>query len=606
MHPDELFSILRPPLSFSDLAKIGLDEVPFFRQALVLEFGFWIAVLLLAAILLRIKPAGFQRLEALGRALARKRGLVVGMVTLAALLLRAVLLIALPYPEPVVHDEYSYLLQAATFASGKITNPTPPGWEHFEAFHINLRPTYQSMYPPGQALFLAGAEIVHAHPWWGVWLSVGLMCGAICWMLQGWLPPQWALLGGLFCVIRFATFSYWINTYWGGAVAAIGGALLLGSLPRLKRNPRARYATLLALGLAILAITRPYEGFVFSLPAMVAVVIWFARAWKRSQVRIASVIPAMALLVGLMLGLGYYNWRSTGNPLVMPYMANHQQYHITRPFIWQSRLPVPDYRHQVMRTFYVFHELPDYLRRGDPDGYARLLRRNAGMCYEFFVWPMMIPTVFALWAMMKSPKMRILSITFLMTLAGLLIEQWPPHAHYAAPALGLVLVVVIYALRLGWTWQPRGLPWGPMLVRSAVLVVFALALSSLGLRITNPFDLRPNLQTVPEQLERARLVSELERIPGQHLVLVHLRLPDRGSVFWIYNDPDLNHSRIIWAHDMGAAENQELINLYPNRRVWMVDKDDVVDRLVPYSQSDQLAQSARDAYSTSGEAHVQQ
>jgi hypothetical protein len=605
MHPDELFSILHPPLSRSELARLNLDEIPFFRQGLVLEFAFWIVVLLLAAILLKTRPAFFQKIEAWGKNVARKQGLVVGMIVLTALVLRAVLLIAIPYPDPVVHDEYSYLLQAATFASGKITNPTPPGWEHFETFHVNMRPTYQSMYPPGQALFLAAAEVVGAHPWWGVWLSVGIMCGALCWMLQGWLPPHWAFLGGLFCVIRFSTFSYWVNSYWGGAVSAIGGALVLGSLPRLKRNPRARYVVLFVLGLAFLANTRPYEGFIFSLPAVAALVICLGGAWKRSELKFATLIPGIALLIAVAIAAGYYNWRSTGNPTFMPYMANHQQYHITRPFIWQTRLPVPEYRHQVMRTFYVFHELPDYLNRANPDGYSRLIIRGIRVYYDFFIWPMFIPAVFAMWSMMKSRKMRIFPITLLLVLAALLVEQWPAHDHYAAPVLGAVLMVVIYGLRLLRTWRPKGVPWGPMLVRSAVLTVFAFALSALALKIINPLGLSPTNNAVPAEIERARLMSRLEQVPGKHLVFVHFRVRERGSYFWIYNDPDLDRSKIIWAHDMGEAENQQLIRLYPNRQVWIVNKDDVINPLVPYSQADQLAGFMPPPHLDSGASHAQ-
>ena len=60
------------------------------------------------------------------------------------------------------------------------------------------------------------------------------MSGAICWALQGWMPPAWAFLGGLLAMIRLATFSYWVDSYWGGTVAALGGALVIGALPRMK------------------------------------------------------------------------------------------------------------------------------------------------------------------------------------------------------------------------------------------------------------------------------------------------------------------------------------------------------------------------------------
>src|SRR5262249_30210580 len=228
-------------------------------------------------------------------------------------------------------------------------------------------------------------------------------------------------------------------------------------------------------------------------------------------------------------------------------------------------------------TFYIFHELPDYLDRDNPDGYMKLFRQRVSVYYDFFIWPMMIPVIFALWMMMKSRKVRILSITLLLMFGGLLIEQWPPHDHYAAPVLCVALTVVIYGLRLAWTWQPKGVPLGPMLVRSAVLVVFALSLVALGRRMINPYDMNPYIRVVPEQIERARLIAQLDHIGGEHLVFVHFHRAERGSIFWIYNDPDLSHSRIVWAHDMGDAENKELMKMYPNRKAWRVDKDDAID-----------------------------
>jgi hypothetical protein len=510
---------------------------------------------------------------------ARRKLLAAVAVGACTLAIRVALIPLWGVPSPMWHDEFSFLLAADTFAHGRLTNPTHPMWIHFEAFHIIQHPTYMSMYPPGQGLMLAAGQLL-GHPWIGELVTTALVCGFLCWMLQAWLPPAWALLGAALAMLQIGTLSYWMNSYFGSSLPALGGILVLGALPRIERYGRLRDALLMGAGLAILANTRPYEGFVFSLPIAVAMLLWLRRPKKISASRAfwRVVLPLVLILGATGAGMCYYFWRVTGNAFVMPYEVDRETYAMAPYFVWQKPRPEPVYHHAEMREFYVQWELRDYLRGRSVAGYLHRLGHKIRMLWSFYAGPVFTLPLLAFPWLFRDRRMRFPLILAGVVVFSILIETWTLD-HYVAPALGLFYLLLMQCMRHLRFYRWRGKPVGHQLARVVPLVCVAMIVLRVS-AVASGTQIEPLWQR--GNLKRNAVIKELQAMPGKQLVIVHYGPDHSPHVDWIANRADIDASQVVWARDMGSQKNDEIVSYFKDRRAWWVNADDDSPKLEPY------------------------
>jgi hypothetical protein len=541
----------------------------------------------------RLANKWFSRVERVFGQLARRKGLAVTSVVFATLLVRIAIISLRPIPLPFLPDDFSNLLACNTFLQGRLANPTPVMWTHFETVHVDMKPTYASMYFPAQGLMMAAGKVLFGNPWLGILCTSGLMCGAICWMLQAWLPPGWALLGGFIAMVRLGLFSYWVNTYTGaGLVAGLGGALVLGALPRLTRTVRFRYGMLMAIGIVLLVLSRPYEGLLLCLP-----VTFFLGRWAlfgknrpdRAVLLRRAGMPLLLIAAGI-AWLGYYDYRVFGNATTLPYTINRATYAMAPYFVWQSPRPEPTYRHAGIRRFYYESEMKEYRKGHSLLALATGVLGKTLVAVLFFAGIVLSLPLIMIRRVLHDRRVRFLVVCVAFLGAGMLIEIFL-IPHYVAPFTAAFYAIGLQAMRHLRFWSPESKPVGRTLVRLTVILCMVLGAErvfagQLGFRVDewpgNDWSVTwygPDFYGT----ERSHIEGRLEQLSGMQLVFVRDSPKRDPKDQWVYNDPDTDASKVVWAWDMGAANNRELMQHYPDRKAWLINMDTEPATVSPYA-----------------------
>jgi hypothetical protein len=539
-----------------------------------------VAALLTALVCLvsRHYPALPAKAAARFHASASRVYLYVLVAMLLPLVLRLAVLHWLPPPEPHIHDEFGHLLVADTLVAGRLANPPHPLWRHLETIYVLQQPTYSSSYPLGQGIILAVGKFLFGSPWAGVLLSVALMCGAITWMLFGCLPPSWAAAGGLLAALSYGLAPQWIDSYWGGAFCAFGGAILFGALCRLQRSPSRTMALMVGLGWSIVCLIRPFESLI------TLMISWglIAAFIIRDRHRLRRWLWPIVLIVSIQMSAGgimaLHNRAVTGSFTTLPYHLSQQTDGVPQSFLWQKPIEEPGFRFAESKEMYRWQrEARDQLTR-HPIGQLGVVLYKT---WYWFVTPWYSLPILLLAFVVKDRQVILAGALMACALtASALYPFFFPH--YIAAYSCVIFFLIIRGMMTLSRWTFRNRVVGPPI---ALFLMFGGVL--MGLRVIPPKAILGLSHDVRQPDLRAQVSNRLMRLGGRHVMFVRYGATHSFHNEWVYNAANIDASPVVWCRASDNGDDTEVTRYYKDRQFWLanVEVDRVrVSRYQPGSQ----------------------
>ncbi|HTL06576.1 MAG TPA: hypothetical protein VL241_12575 [Gemmatimonadales bacterium] len=215
---------------------------------------------------------------------------------------------------PHIPDEVVYLYHARYFAAGRLAMPLPPVPEAFNVDLMSYQATrWFSPVPPGWPAVLAVGAWLGA-PWLINPLLGGVNLLLAYVLLRELYPRRTARVAVL--LLAASPWALFMAMNFMSHTATLTGALVAAvAVGRLRRDPRLRWAALGGLGIALVGLIRPLDGFTVAL----LLGLWSLGA-RGVRLRL---LPAAALTLATLLASSSvlpYNRALTGSARTFPIM----------------------------------------------------------------------------------------------------------------------------------------------------------------------------------------------------------------------------------------------------------------------------------------------
>jgi len=420
-------------------------------------------------------------------------------------------------------DEIAYVMQAQTFAQGRLWVDTPPLIESFRLYHFfDVGQKWFSPYAPGWAMVLAPAAALGI-PLWIVSPSIGAATLSTFFVLaRRYVGRESAWLGVLllgvspFFILNSASyFSHSLTALCGVTFALFG----------LRYIERGEIWCAVATGvcLGLMGLTRSQNAAIFVVPFAVTLAMTPKRRIGLVWLGLGGAPFAAALLA--------YNGAITGNPL----------------------LPVAD------------------VHRSEPVGQLSLrsVRETARHFADLYIWTSPV-LVFGYMLAFVSAIRRLrldftdwimpVTIIFFFFFSGSGGQQYGPRYYFEGWPFAILTILKVIDPILFGAERDRRTAW----VSSALIASLVFEVAYLPARLEQEHRVVVERQDVYAKAESARLNNAIVIIASTVGTIRHMDPNDL-----VRNGLEIGHQKIIYALDLGAKKNAKLRAQFPGRTAYV-------------------------------------
>jgi hypothetical protein len=332
-------------------------------------------------------------------------------------------------------------------------------------------------------------------------------------------------------------------------------------------------------------LTRPYEFFLL----LASVLLFFLPSVRQRDVlrALARALPAVALaaLPAILLML-VHNKQVTGSWTTLPYELSRYQYGVPATFTVQPN-PVP--HRPLTADQQRDYEVQVAAHGKDTDTVGRYLERLVyrARFYRFFLLAPLYLALAAFFAALREWRFVWVAVALLIFSLG---ANFYPYfyPHYIAAATCLFVLMSVTGLERLSRLRIRGWPAGEEAARLVIFLCIAHFVFWYGAHLVdNPSLIQyesSDFINHGDPQGRTAVQSQLAQSPGKQLVFVRY-WPQHRFEQWVHNAAQIDAAPVVWARDLGTAENERLRRYYPDRTAWLLEPDAKPPRLQRYEEA---------------------